>query len=403
MEIKYHDGKLAHGIKYDWNFLKKEYKKLKCPRETYYPLSADPEVCGYVWALSDRSRGKTTNCILLGMVMNAHYGTIVHYLRINDDMCKPRNLKDLFETILQYGYVEKITKGEWNSVYYYAKRWYYCNRDAETGDILEKDERHFMVCFGLNESDILKSAYNSPTGDIIILDEAIQMSGYRNTEFLQFSDLCSTIIRKRVSPIVYCLSNTIDKNSPWFDEFCIRDEINSMEQGEKRLIVSSEGTHIYVELLEPDLSLQRRTVNSRFFGFPNPKLLSITGRGSWATESYPRIPDMSDDKNFLILSSRFYVRHRGRLLNLKLVTTTEIPLCIFVTPATRIHDDSVVMTAEDIKDRREIFGFGAIGSAVNRVWRLYKANLFYYARNSEGALIKSYIREVKNKQREMNL
>lgn len=172
MEIKYHDGKKSMGIIYDWKKIRKEYAKLKCPKDTYYPLSCSPDECGYVWALSDRSRGKTTNCLLLGMVMNSLYGTIIHYLRISEDMCKPRNLKDLFDTILQYGYIEKITGGFYNSCFYYAKRWYYCTRD-ENGEIIDKAESHFMICFGINESDTLKSSYNAPTGDIIILDETI--------------------------------------------------------------------------------------------------------------------------------------------------------------------------------------------------------------------------------------
>ena len=76
MKIKYIDDDVKKGIKYDWKFLKKEYRKLGIPKEYYYPLRVQWENAGYCAALSDRARGKTTEVLLLGMIMNKYYDTV---------------------------------------------------------------------------------------------------------------------------------------------------------------------------------------------------------------------------------------------------------------------------------------------------------------------------------------
>lgn len=400
MEVKYIDNDPEKGIKYDWKKIRREYKKLGIPKYFFNPLKADYENCGYNMALSDRSRGKTTQSLLLGMLMHEMYGTIPHYLRNDDDMIKPKQLKDLFPVILDHGYVQKITHDKWNSVYYYGSRWFYCLRDDD-GNIVEKCPDHFMRCISLDDVDKLRSSYSCPRGDMIIYDEFIKLGGYGYSDYVRFSDIVSTIFRKRLCPFVIMLSNTIDRNSPWFDEFCIRDEIEMMQQGECRYIETVEKTKLFVEIMQPDSSELRKSVNMRFFGFPNPKLASITGKGAWATEHYPHIRPAKDSEPE-ILFNRLFMRQSGKLVKLRLVRDV-VGLCVYVTPATKIYDDSVVLVNSDITDPREVFGFGACGSWIQSIWRLYNANRFYYATNSEGELVRAFIKSVQTKQKVMLL
>ena len=130
MKIKYIDNDMKKGILYDWKFIKKEYRKLKIPKEYYYPLRVDWTNAGYCAALSDRARGKTTEVLLLGMIMNKHYGTIVHYIRQDEKTITPYSLRDLFATIEECRYIEEMTDGQYNGVYYYGHKWYYANYDA---------------------------------------------------------------------------------------------------------------------------------------------------------------------------------------------------------------------------------------------------------------------------------
>ena len=400
MEIKYIDNNPAKGIRYDWRKIRREYRKLGIPKIYFNPLKADYEKCGYHMALSDRSRGKTTQALLLGMLLHEMYGTIPHYLRNDDDMIKPKQLKDLFTVIVEQGYIQTITKDRYNGVYYYGSRWFYCQRDDD-GNIIDKCPEHFLRCISLDDVDKLRSSYSCPRGDMIIYDEFIKLGGYGYSDFIRFSDIVSTIFRKRLCPFVLMLSNTIDVNSPWFDEFCIRDEINLMRQGESRYIETEDKTRLYAEIMTPDGSEQRRDVNRRFFGFPNPKLASITGKGAWATEHYPHIRPSKDYQPETICN-RLYVRQSGRLVRLQIVRD-KVGVCVYVVPASRVYDDSIICTNGDITDPREVFGFGPRDSWLSGVWRLYRANRFYYATNSEGSLIRAYIRSIQTKQQTMLL
>lgn len=391
VKISYINDDQEQGILYDWEKIKKEYQKLKCPKRVYNPLKVDIPNFGYIIAMSERSEGKTTNPLLVGMIMHQMYGTIIHYVRNRPDMITPKAMKDIFTTILQYHYIEKITDGEWNNVFYYGKRWYYCNTD-ETGRIIEKCPQHFMFCCTLPESDYLKSSYTCPVGDLIILDEFVMLDGYGYSDFVHFSDICKTIIRDRTSAIVYMLSNSVDVSSPWFDELCIRDEANTMQQGESRQIVTCEGTHIFFEMLEKNTSEKRSAVNQKYFGFPNPKLAAITGKGTWAVESYPHIRRIEDDEDFHVLQNRLFVRQSGKLLKLQLVKD-RTGFAVYVTPATRTYNDSVILTLGEIREKNEVYGFGAKGTMLDVYWRLYKANRFFYATNIDGAIMRAYIRQ----------
>lgn len=404
VRVKYIDDDPKRGIKYDWKKIRKKFKALGIPEGMFDPLKVSPDRAGYYWALSDRSRGKTTQCLLLGMVMHEMYGTITQYVRNDRDMIAPKALNDLFDVILQFDYIPKITDGRWNGCWYHGGRWYYCLRDDE-GNIIDKCPGHFVFCTCLDDVDKLKSSYNAPLGDLIIFDEFIKISGYRYDDFIRFTDIESTIYRKRVSGITYMLSNTIDINSPWIDEFEIREEVELMEQGEDRYIATEDGTHIFVEIMRSDDSQQKQEVNKRFFGFRNPKLSAITGKGTWATEHYPHIPQLRDDEDGnderpRILYSKIYVRQANKLLRLMLVKNKQVGICVYVHPATRTYKDSVILTAGELSDTREVFGFGPADDVrLKLIWRLYAANRFYYARNGEGALLRAYIKTVKDSNR----
>lgn len=399
MKIKYIDNDVKKGILYDWKFIKREYKKLGVPKEYYFPLKVQWENAGYCQALSDRARGKTSEVLLLGMVMNKHYETIIHYIRQDEKTITPYSMRDLFATLVDCGYIEQITDGEYHDVYYWGHKWYYCNYD-ENGKRTETAPEHFMICMHLGESDKRKSSYNCPRGDLIVFDEFIQLSGYGYSDFIRFSDLVSTIFRKRLCGCVYMLSNTIDLTSPWFDEFCIRDDINTMEQGESRLIESPLGTKVFVEILKADSSEQSANVNRRYFGFPNPKLAAITGKGTWATETYPHIPPSvminpetgeKEERDITLLYNKLFMRQSGKLLKLQLVKD-ERGLCVYVTPATRTYEDSFILTHSEITTDREIFAFGNRGTPLEMFWRLYKQNKWYFATNGDGALVAAYVR-----------
>ena len=400
-DIKYYDDNPNHGIIYNWDFLKKEYKKLKCPKNVYNPFAVDFTKAAYCVCMSDRSQGKTTNPLLLGLLMYKYYGCVTHVIRQNKTICEPRNIMDMCKTILEFDYISKIFDGQWNSIRYRGKRWRLTLVDEETGQVLEECTQPCIACFGLDESQDLKSAYNAPRGDLVIFDEFINES-YGYNDFIRFMDILKTIFRDRRG-YVYLLSNTIDINSPWFDEFCVRDVVEGLQAGESTYTKTVLGTVMFLQILNPVKTKQRKFINQWLFGFPNKKLASITGAETWSMSNYPHIPPDKETESTVIFG-RLFLYQSGKYVKLKLMYNEKVGYCVYVHPATKVYQDSAILTNGEILDKRYQFGFGSKNSKIlDLIWRLYKANRFFYARNSEGELLKTYIRLTKTKLRDMGL
>lgn len=407
--IKYIHDDPAKGILYDWDFIRKEFKKLGVPSHVYTPLCAPFEKDVHLFVnMSDRSVGKTSNWLLLGMIMNKHYGTILHYIRQREDMITPKALKDLFSTLVDYrpddehNYIELLTDGKYNNVYYHARRWYYCRTDD--GEIIDDCKDFFMFCASIDKNENLKSSYNSPRGDFILFDEFIGKY-YSPNEFVYFCDLVKTIIRDRISPIIVFSANTIDKNSQYFNELEIYDRVQTLQQGESDICTSSGGSKVYVEIVGQNVERKKRRslVNKLFFGFKNPLLASITG-ADWAVKYYPHIPpakktQFRDGENVEYYAQNIYIVHNGKIVRLDIVDNEKRGICIYCHWATpsEFQDDAYIMTAGEVLDRRYHFKFGDLSRPLPKfVWKLYSRNLFFFATNDIGAFLENYVHYCNN-------
>lgn len=393
----YINGDINKGIAYDWQLLRRDLAALGIPAHVYNPVGCPFEKSHLFVNLSDRSVGKTTNWLLLGGCMNKRYGTILHYVRDREDMITPKALQDLFTTIVEHGYIEKLTDGKYNNVYYHARRWYYCR--VENEEIVEKAENHFMFCCSVEKAMVLKSSYNAPKGDFILFDEFIGKY-YPPNQFVYFCDLVKTIIRDRISPIVILSANTIDKNSQYFNELEIFDDVQTMRQGESKLIESSGGTPVYIEIIGANIERTKRRsiVNKLFFGFKNPMLASITG-ADWATKYYPHIPPSKETQfrpceKVEYYTQNIYILYNTKLVRLDIVDNEKRGICVYCHWA-KIDDfypDSYIFTAGEILDERYHFKFGGKKSPLAAmVWDLWRENKFFYATNDVGAFVESYI------------
>lgn len=395
--MKYILNKEEYGIEYDWKKIRKEYRKLECPDDVYDPTTAPLETAKYFMENSERNVGKTTNWLLLGMVMHEMYGTIIQYIRQTENMIVPKQLKNLFDTILTYDYVSKVTNGRWNSVIYHARRYYYCNVDEESGSIVEKATDHFMFCASIDKAMDLKSSYNAPYGDLIIWDECIGKVYYPN-EFVSFCDLVKTIIRGRRSPIIVLLANTINPHSMLYNELEIYDEVQLMHVGEHKLIETFKGTKIYVEWIgvKQEKKLKNNIINQLFFGFKNPLLGSITG-DNWAIKPYQHIPELpqNDDKAYAnIVSRRLYLYYNNKYVRLDIVNHYELGLCIYAHWATKTYSDSVILTTVDRFDSRYYYKLGP-GDLRKFIERCFSENRIYYATNDIGSFVDAYMAYIK--------
>lgn len=398
MKLEYIDGESKNGIKYDWGLIREEYLKLDVPSIYYDPLKMPIPETKWNIIMSERSRGKTSEILLLGMVMNKLYGTHIQYLRSREEMIVKKNSEDLFTVIVREGYVEKLTNGQYNSIVYRSRRWYYQKVD-EDGNEVERSPEQFCTMLSIDRAEIYKSAYNAPLGDYIVFDEFIERAYYPDL-FISLVDLIKTIARDRLSVVIVCLANTIDKNAIILKDLMITEAIEYMKQGDAKEIVTPKGTRIYVEIMakvQKKAGKKRQKVNTEYYGFDNNRISGITGADTWAVDSYPHPP-----KHFKILQKNHYLILNEKLINMEICQTLppeddsdadyyEDQIFINLHPATKTYDDSVIYTLDaDVYDSRKRFKFGMMDFD-KWLWGKYNQNLFTYADNTTGALVDKYI------------
>lgn len=363
----------------------REYNKLKCPSDVYNPTRLPLKRNKYFVLVSERSVGKTTNVLLFAMCAHKVAGVQVQYIRQHTDMITPKTSRQLFDTILRYDYVSKLTGGKWSSVTYWAAGWYYCNID-QNGKVTERDEKPFMFCLGLNRSEDYKSVYNAPTGNIVIFDEFISRY-YRQDEFIEFCDVVKTIIRDRQEPIIFMLGNTLDRYNHYFAELELLPVSTSMPAGEHTEIITAKGTPIYFEIITREKTPERLTFNKLFFGFKNKKLGSITGE-DWAITPVQHIDDKDADQREIIHKA-IYLSIENQLIQLELAYSQKYGTHILAHAAKKTYPDSRIYSIDMMQDSRYRYRFG-YDSLDKLIWSLYNRKKFYYANNLIGVLVDKY-------------
>lgn len=372
----------------NFNKINALYKKLKCPDDVFDPTKLPFDRDKYFFLCSERSVGKTTNVFLWGMCAREVHGTQIQYIRQLDQMLEPKRARQLFDTILKYDYISKLTKGRWNSCEYYARGWTYTK--VEDGKIIEKDSKPFMYCLGLNQNDFFRSTYNAPDGDVIIFDEVFSTYNPQN-EFVTFCDMVKTIIRERTSPVIFMLGNTLDRYHTYFEEMELLPISTTMPLGQHAETVTAKGTPIYIEFVTREKTPEKLHLNKIFFGFKNKRLGSITGE-DWAIIPYQHI-DPTDSPEILVRN--FYIQIEDYLINLEVARSDKYGIHVLAHFATKTYMDSHIYSLNEMQDYRFRYKFGH-DKADKLIWTIYERKKFFYSSNSVGALVEKYAERCKH-------
>ena len=393
--INYYENKEERGIIYNWGKIFKEYRRILKGAHVHEPIfdptTAPVNEAKYFIYMSERTSGKTTNWILIGMIMHMMYGTQIQYVRQTVDMIKPSVAGEIFNVIKTYNdgyYIRAITGGRYSGIYVHWKKAYFCNFD-ETNKATDISPEPFLQFLSIDNAEDYKSTYNAPKGDLILFDEFIGKY-YRPNEFCDFMDLCATIIRKRKSPIVVLAANTININSTYFKEFEISKEVKKLNVGKHDLITTEKGTRVYVEIIGLKQSNLKQELNRLFFGFDNPKLAAITGGEiTWAFDPVPHIVNSPEDE-YLDRTTR--IDTGDVLLQLDIVMTPDRGVVVNVHECTKIYEDSLILKLGDITKPNELWGLGQ-GNFCKYIWGLYGTNKFYYDTNETGSIVANYVKQ----------
>lgn len=336
---------------------------------------------------STRSVGKTTNFLIIGLVLYWYQQIQTIYVRQSYDMIKPKNTQQLFDVILKCGYIELITKGAYNGVKQFSRYWYLASYDDD-GNLISKSDKPFMVCVAVNENDDLKSSFSAPMGDWIIFDEFISSQNrYYPDEFFTFMDLIKTIIRDRSTPMINLLSNTIDKESRYFYEMEIRELVEFVEPDKTEILHTSKGTPIYFRLVTASQEQRETKLESfkRFFGFNHPKMVAITGVGGYF--AFSEYPHLASKERIEYVARNIYLdyMHSKYLACDILYNADRGRLMAHIHKAnTPDRDDAIILVTDTPTSPNQVTWHSPIGS---KLINLINTNLVTFGTNSDGALL----------------
>lgn len=380
----------------DWKKVCKVARELKVyPKECYNPCYLPFDSVAWFDLLSERSLGKTTGILLLGMIANKEFGTVPEYVRLTKEMIKPKKLQQLFEVITRFGYVERITDNKWNDVFYWSGFWYYCKRD-DNKNIVEKSNKPFMHVYDLNSTNDLKSAYNNIDGDMIIVDEFIDNQTPYQDFFFYLCDSMSTIFRKRLGCKVFLLANTIDCRSVWFTEQGIMQDVSKMKIGDRKIITRDGMTPVYFEIIANTHNTAKQNFVDSYFNFKNPKLNSITGVDTWAYSIFP-IYEKSylDEDGYHRYKfdkiKEFFISHNGFYLKCVMGRHEKYDYCVYctnwnITP----HPDDIIIVRNSPFEKNE-YNVREIPVLYRKAFcELLDKNKWYFRDNSSAMTFKSF-------------
>lgn len=376
------------------NKAEKLFKSLNIPDDVFNPITALKGRQGD-WNLlfSTRSRGKTTNVLLLGMCYNWTQGTQIQYIRQYDDMLAPKITADLMRTILEYNYIDKITSGQYNSCKYVGRRWYYTK--IADGEEVERAKEPFMVCLAINRNVDYKSSYNAPKGDFIVVDEWMRTDkSYMRDEFLILCDLLSTIIRLRTTAKIYMLTNLVDITCPYLLEMGIQDIVRNMKFGDFQQLINKDSesgteTTISIYMIPPEAVKSKS--KSKYFGlWDAAKLTGITGaKGMWTIKMYPHAPREEYtilDKAQIELQDGYICRELREYAS---------GLYVMFYPLGVPLTDKVTYTWDSTHPFNNLRRYGMGYSQTDHyVMELIKLHRVYYSDNTTGERVETYIKKL---------
>lgn len=400
-KIKYIDDDIEKGKIIDWSLIHKRYMKDTKPPEHVYHLDIPWDNANLFVIFSKRDTGKTTNILLHSLEAWEHFGVKTEWIRQTADMVKQTNIESMFDTIRQYGYISKITKGRWSDVFYYRKELFLCNYDGKRGRPEDIDTKAFLRFNSIDDWANVKSNYNSPEGDLIVFDE-FQNETHRDGEFQHFFHLVSTIRRHRESTKILWLGNTILPYNYYFREADLTKYVIKMKPNTRQIVKTKRGMNVYLEWTEPKSSNEkynehRRSIDISYYGFDG--LNSITGGGSWDIAEYPHIT--SDlDKNKSVIDE-YYICFQLFKINMKFCFDEKYGYFIYCRPCSERaiekakEDGNIIFTDYVPTLPNEIYGIGKSFIACRRLWEFNAMQRMLFSTNDIGELVNEFIENFK--------
>ena len=244
---------------------------------------------------------------------------------------------DIFNGMVQNGWLEWYSKGAWNDVQYWRGKWYLRKINADR-EVEDKCTTPMAYGFCVNTAEKAKGP-DYPHIKTIIFDEFIPMSGrYCPKELTLWQNLISTIDRGRNACKIYMIANTISKDCLHFDYYDI--DPDKLDQG--KIYIKPCGTKgkLAIEYCK-DVG-EANTFESVYFKGDDEVGSMILG-GAWQTRKFPALPENID----LEASTMYtvYFLYKDKLLQCDFLHFGEVDTLYFsMCKESTIDPDSLLFT-----------------------------------------------------------
>lgn len=336
----------------------------------------------------ERSNGKTTSVLEYGLKdhINSGYNNQLAILRRWEEDFKGKNGKQMFDGIIALGWVKELTKGKYNSIYYYAQRWFLCTYD-EDGNKVNQAENPFALGFAITSEEHYKST-SYPNVKTILFDEFITRAYYLPEEFVKFQNLLSTIIRLRTDVKIFMCGNTINKFCPYFAEM----GLNGIKKQQKGTIdIYTYGDSTLKVAVEYSDFPSKKKVSNKYFAFDNPKLEMITN-GGWEIDIYPHLPQRYKPKDVIY---QFFISFDNELLHGNVISAKDGTYIYIHRKTTPIHTDTEWLVYQQIPDFRRNYRTNILkpyAKADIFIKGLIDKKKIFYQDNELGEIMNNYLK-----------
>lgn len=353
----------------------------------YYSLNKiNKKNATYNVIFGERSNGKTYATLKQVLENYFNDGSQFAYIRRWSVDVQPKRMNNLFNAIIEDGYLEKLSGGKFTAIFYRTGRFYLCTY-SDKGKPIYNEEDVIGYAFSLSENEHNK-ANSYPRVTTIIFDEFLTNKIYLPDEFILFMNTVSTIVRQRTNVKIYMLGNTVNKFCPYFKEMGLTN-ILSMKQGTIDVYTYGE-TKLKVAVEYAD-SKKKFKKNNFYFAFNNPKLKMITG-GAWELNIYPHAPVKWLPKNIMFT---YFIDFNDSIYQCEIISKDAIVFTYIHEKTTPIKnpDKDIIYTLDyNPKINYNVNILKPLNDYQNKITWFYTHDRVYYQNNNVGDAINNYLK-----------
>ena len=353
----------------------------------YYSLNKiNKKNATYNVIFGERSNGKTYATLKQALENYFDNGSQFAYIRRWSVDVQPKRMNNLFNAIIEDGYLDKLSGGKFTAIFYRTGRFYLCTYN-DKGKPIYNEEDIIGYAFSLSENEHNK-ANSYPRVTTIIFDEFLTNKIYLPDEFILFMNTVSTIVRQRTNVKIYMLGNTVNKYCPYFKEMGLTN-ILSMKQGSIDLYTYGESKlKVAVEYADSKKKFKK---NNFYFAFNNPKLKMITG-GAWELNIYPHAPVKWLPKNIIFT---YFIDFNDNIYQCEIINKDSNVFTFIHEKTTPIKnpDKDIIYTLDyNPKINYNVNILKPLTDYQNKITWFYTHDRVYYQDNNVGDAINNYLK-----------